>query len=359
MSWRSGKRRVPPLVLVPIVIALLATSCAFLHTNAIAGTPRGLDGYPKQTGALACVAIALAVCVLALINCLVRNVVARKWSADGLFAMVGGLLALVAVVTPNLLHGGVGTAWKSLNRLCFGMVSYARHGLQGEMDFGVELDLFSGVRSFALFQPGTGLPLLGKQDAAVAIGVLVAGLLLVGALFARWRTLRSGTRVNAPNERGRRLVSDSALAWVAVTCFVVALLADATFVRRTPRVDGATYGFYHIFTVPIYVLATACAGTFLVRVSMPWAARLGSAVLPGGVLGVVVIGVATVVSVSESPRLQNWRKPEKPASEYASIAPLIRGIGPEFFKITSCSQAELQAEMVRTEKSRTEAPNTK
>jgi hypothetical protein len=347
-SWRQGSQRLPLVILVPITALLIGIAIAFLHTAAISGTPRGLAGYPKWTGVAACTCVALAAVGAAFVNVLVKATSIRYWSKDCLGMMFGGAIALLLVVIPNLLHGGVGTAWRSLNRLCFGVVSYACHGLQGDMDFGMKLDLFSGVKSLALFQPGTGLPLIGKQDALVVVGVCVAVLLMLGAVLATWRE-RASDDASSTNSlsRPRESLSPS-LAWLAVACFVAAVTADATFVRRTQsEAVGTTYGFYHLFTVPIYLLALTLSAVHFSGLAMPWVARMGRLASPAQVVGVVAIGFAAVFSVTEDPRVLAWRKPEKPVQEFHRNLIVIGGVAPEFHSKTSCSLEALQAEAAK------------
>jgi hypothetical protein len=316
-----------------IKVSALTGTCALvvvamIRTSAIDGSAYGLPSLPSK---FAHVVVGITSSALALTAVLSFSGSRRVASAalSLLLMGCGAAAALAVMIAPVLMHGGMTAALTTANRVMFGTLSFARYGqgLKSAGGWGLHDGIATRTQSFFEFQ---GSSAVTTGNLAFIIAAVVAGCLLVSAVV---RSVQGRSKECCAETRG--LLGQPEVWLMSVVFLFTAVASDLATTHRTVSITA--YTFYHIMSVPFYILAACCA-VAAVRALGP-ARLLNSPHLFGCALATMVAsGVWLVGQELATNRLKLWQQPEKPVANYFSEGgnptKVISGVSPEFIRLT-------------------------
>ena len=251
-------------------------------------------------------------------------------TASSLLRAGGGAVAAMGLVLlPIMIHGGWWAFIASANRVVYGTLTFARYGLEfGDIGgWQPAIPFAEKVTRFMAFQSDSGV-----IDGNLALWVFVqaGGCMAVAAMAPRRRRCAPDAVVTPvlPNRR-----EGAVMLWLLGT----AVLFDiATCLRITPR--------YHVYSMPLYLLASATSFGAVFRAIRPQAASSAAIPFPRVVL-LLAIGAWGLSQLRASSWFELWGRNEDPPLVYldsrASTVP-IQVVAPEFWKRTGCNHDELR-----------------
>lgn len=315
-----------------IKVAGLIATCALvvvamIRTPAIDGSAYGLPALPS---AFAHVVVGIASAALSLTAVLSFSRSRRVAStAISLLLMgCGAATALAVMIAPVLMHGGTIAALTTANRIMFGTLSFARYGLQLESGggWGRKEGVIARATSFFEFQSSS---MVIAGNLALITSAVVAGCLLVSAIGRSVQRRSTECCAETPSQLRQPET------WLMSIAFLsTAVASDLATTHRT--VSTTSYAFYHIMSVPFYILAACCA-VAAVRALGP-ARLLNSPQLLGCALATMVAaGVWLVGQELATNRLKLWQKPAAPIVDYfkdGNPTRVIWGVSPDFGRQT-------------------------
>lgn len=340
-----------------LALSIVGIAC-MVRTSAIDDATYAL-GVRSPTFAHVVVACSLAVLVATLALARSTDPRRRSLGSTSVLMLGGAALALILLVMPNAYHGGLSTAIVSANRIAYGVITFGRYGegLPSAGGWGVASSILDYVRSFVEFQTSSGL-ISGNLMIWAALFVL-AGILL-STLVPLARNQRTDSGAHSPAK-----ITTVAMPWkVSVLLFWTAVLCDATTTLRTNVTTS--YAFYHIYSLPFYLLAAATAvgqiGTLIprhIRTSAPVAACSGVAILVSATLFSEVL-----LSMD---RVALWREKEATPADYFAEKrsvwkiwePLGYNVAPEFGSLTGQTYQSVREYVLQREAAQSEAAKAK
>ena len=324
-----------------ITIALLTIiiSLGFIKSHLIVGTDYGLPGQPKTAGLIVfiCLASFLVISIAMLFG--KSNQLTRLFIRT-VQVLGGGVLGLLVITFPNLVYGGVISLIASINRILFGMASYAVYGQGSPSDsgWGHAMTYADKVEAFSNFQASSYLLFVAQNNLMLVSLVATFGLVLITELAIRLRTCDS---VNRANFNQAVLLNK----WAAIIIFI-AVLVDFTFTNRTVgTVVKGVYGFYHIFTIPLYVLAVTLAFRSLIL-----SLRRTTSILVDQTAQIILAYTLAIVTINYyptvEPTMKGWQAAEGSPQTYTKQLAVIDGVSPSFFKRTNITLEALVAQVL-------------
>ena len=319
-----------------IALLTLVISSGFLKSHFIDGAGYGLPGKPMTAGLIVflCIASFFVISIAILFG--KPNQLTRLFTRT-VQVLGGGVLGLLIITFPNLVYGGVNSFIGSINTILFGTASFAVYGLglASDSGWGLANTYADKVEAFSNFQTSSYLLFVGKNNLMLVSLISTFGLVLITELALRLRTLGNENRANF----------DQAVLlnkWASIM-ILIAVLVDFSMTNRT--VGKAVYGFYHIYTIPLYILAVTFAfRSFLLSLSSAESVR-GSRVartILAYTLAIIAINYyATVV-----PAIQGWKAAEGAPQTYTKQLAVINGVSPSFFKRTNVTYEALVARVL-------------
>jgi hypothetical protein len=250
-----------------------------------------------------------------------------------------------------LLHGGLKAAAITANRIMFGTATFARYGLQLEAEggWGRKDSISDRAISVFEFQETSGLPVANLMLAAC---VLIAGCLLLSIVL---RSLPQSCR--APNSD---MENPEAESWpLSIAMLFTAIAMDLATTQRV--VSTTTYSFYHIYSIPFYLLALACtAGA--IRNGLPDRLLRAPQMLACTMAIMLATGVWLVGAELSTGRMKLWQKPISAPEEYfknGNSTTVIWGVAPDFGRLTGQSYEGLRDFVLARDKAKREAKDIK
>jgi len=336
-----------------IALSIGGITC-LVRTSAIDNTTYGLGGLPS-TFANFTIALSLAALITAVLLARSMRTRVRAIGSNVLLLFGGAVLALLVLVLPIAYHGGLSAALASANRIAYGTVSFARYGQQLDAagGWGLKSSVLDRVRSFVEFQTSSGLL---SGNLALWSGVAVVSAMFVLELFpSGWRQRL------APESLPPRQPAITETPWAMPSMlFMTAVLCDVTTTHRT--VSTTSYAFYHIYSLPFYLLAVAAALGQVATV-VPIKARRTA---PIAMCSIVVLLVsATLLSgvLISNDRVRTWLKDEGPAVTYlpenGGSTGVVWGVAPQFGTLTTQTYKSIREHILKREAAQLEAEKAK
>jgi hypothetical protein len=340
----------PRPVIASFVLLGMLGLAAMIRTSAIDGGTYGLGGLPS-TFAHALAAV-LAVLLL-MAACVTFMTTPRLASLGRSFVLMAGgaTIALAGLVVPVLLHGGFKAAAITANRIMFGTATFARYGLQLEAEggWGLKGSIADRAVSVVEFQSTSGLPV---TNLVLAASVLIAGCLL---LLIVLRSLPVPCRASNSD-----MAIQEAKPWMlSIAMLFTAIAMDLAMTQRV--VSTTTYSFYHIYSIPFYLLALACAAG-AIRDGLPERLLRAPQMLACTMAAMLAAGVWLVGAELSTGRMKLWQKPISAPEEYfkdENSTSVIWGVAPDFGRLTGQSYAGLRDFVIARDKAKREAKDIK
>ena len=321
-----------------ITIALLTIiiSLGFIKSHLIVGTDYGLPGQPKTAGLIVfiCLASFLVISIAMLFG--KSNQLTRLFIRT-VQVLGGGVLGLLIITFPNLVYGGVSSFIASINTILFGIASFAVYGLglASDSGWGLANTYADKVEAFLNFQTSSYLLFVGKNNLMLVSLVATFGLVLITELAIRLRTCDSVNRASF----------DQAVLlnkWASII-ILIAVLVDFSMTNRTVR--NTVYDFYHIYTIPLYVLAVTLAFR-----SLNLSLSRTTSILVDQTAQIILAYTLAIVTINYystvTPAMQGWKAAEGAPQTYTKQLAVIRGVSPSFFKRTNITLEALVAQVL-------------
>lgn len=323
---------------IPWGLALLTgvTTLGFLKTGRIAGAAYGLGKYREIPGILACVGVILLLGLALAFHRYRKDIHAHV--ARNLIAGLSGLAAAVLFTAfPLLVSGGGGAFLTTVNRLLYGPLSYTLQGqrLSGFLGFGYADSVTAFLSSFAGFQTSHRLLGLGEVNLAVISVCAVA----VCVFLSAWRS--GGGECS--RSTGVLCCPEPLAVWVLAT----ALGFDMVSTLRTHS-GGTPYLFYHIYTVPLYLLSFLLGLQGVMR-RLPERLRAARSAPVPVLAGVMLAAVLLIPKSLDTSRAQPWGKPQAGVGAYLENIRIINLASPAFFRATGVPFESFQEYLVSGE----------
>lgn len=161
------------------------------------------------------------------------------------------------------------------------------------------------------------------------------GLVMITELALRLRTCDN---VNQANFDQAAFLNK----WASIIIFI-AVLVDFSMTNRTVR--NTVYSFYHIFTIPLYVLSVTLAlrslALSLTRTTSILLDQTAQIILAYTLAIVTINYYPTVV-----PAMQGWKAAEGTPQTYTKQLPVIGGVSPSFFIRTNITVEALVTQVL-------------
>jgi len=347
--WRVpnyyGNNSAPSIYLC--VVLSLCASIGFLKTTLIAGATYGLPGYANTAAKASFIVTIILIITGGLLahwgNPLIGNI-----GRNAVYFTGGSAISLFITTLPHLLYGGIRIFLSAVNTTLFGMASFGYYGLglPNSSGWGFSKSLYDKLEAFDSFQKTSFIVGIGTHSLAlvslVTISLLILFLILISLINSR-ENLGGCTRESG----GKQTFQPHSWEWLAggsVLCLLTALIFDFSMTNRT--VNGSIYYFYHIYTIPFYMLAFALGlsavikktcGSFLTTLNSPLC--LIVFMLPVSYTALRIAGGSDMV--------KGWETPENPVAEYMRNLEIIEGVSPNFFTLTHSTFNDLKSDLLR------------
>ena len=319
-----------------IALLTLVISSGFLKSHFIDGAGYGLPGKPKTAGLI--VFICLASFLVISIDMLFRkpNQLTRLFTRM-VQVLGGGVLGLLVITFPNLAYGGVSSFIASINTILFGMASFAFYGLglASDSGWGLANTYADKVEAFLNFQTSSALLFVAQNNLMIVSLIATFGLVLITEIALRLRTCDNVNRANF----------DQAVLlnkWAAIIIFI-AVLVDFSMTNRTVR--NTVYSFYHIFTIPLYVLSVTLAFR-----SLTLSLSRNTSILVDQTAQTILAYTLAIVAINYYPTvvpaMQGWKAAEGVPQTYTKQLAVIGGVSPSFFKQTTITLEALVTQVL-------------
>ncbi len=319
-----------PALLVPAALAALAATLGFLKSPYVSG------GYyltvKVPDAGLTAFCLGAAGVLLLVAAAFSRRPPVRTAAGQTLLMAGGGVAALLLTALPNLRFGGIRAFLGSVNNILFGMASYAVYG-EGPstgMGWGDKLSFAQKVDSFLAFQRTSDIPLPGAANLALIVGAVVVARL---ALAVWQRRKPAEDAASGLPERQTVLALGLFLAGVGFDCIMTS---------RTTTARGMSAAYYHVYTLPLYLLAAACA---LSKPGwrLPVPKRL--AALPTAAWFAAGLALLAVLP-QRAPVMRGWETPTGPPSDFLFAVKVIGAVCPSFERVTGIGLEALKERML-------------
>jgi len=319
-----------------IALLTLVISLGFLKSHLIDGAGYGLPSKPKTAGLI------VFICLASFLVTSIGMFFGKSNQLTRLFTrtvqiLSGGVLGLLIITFPNLLYGGCRCFIASINTILFGMASFAFYGLglTSGSGWGFAINYADKLEAFSDFQTSSCLLFVGKNNLMLVSLIATFGLVLITELVLRLRSCGNDSRANF----------DQAVLlnkWASIIIFI-GILVDFSMTNRTVR--NALYGFYHIYTIPLYILAVTFAfRSLLLSLSIAGSvrdSRFARTILAYTLAITTINYYPTVV-----PAIQSWKAAEGAPQTYTKQLAVINGVSPSFFKRTNVTYEALVARVL-------------
>ena len=321
---------------ITIALLTLVISLGFLKSHFIDGAGYGLPGKPMTAGLIVflCIASFFVISIAILFG--KPNQLTRLFTRT-VQVLGGGVLGLLIITFPNLVYGGVNSFIGSINTILFGTASFAVYGLglASDSGWGLANTYADKVEAFSNFQTSSYLLFVGQNNLMQVSLIATFGLVMITELALRLRTCDN---VNQANFDQAALLNK----WASIIIFI-AVLVDFSMTNRT--VGKTVYGFYHIYTIPLYVLAVTLAlrslALSLTRTTSILLDQTAQIILAYTLAIVTINYYPTVV-----PAMQGWKAAEGTPQTYTKQLPVIGGVSPSFFKRTNITVEALVTQVL-------------
>jgi hypothetical protein len=325
------------LINISSSVLVFAASFGFFRSDFISGAAYNLPSYPSSTGKIAFVSLLLLL-VAAVLLSFSSSKSARFLASGSLRMLGGGILALSFITLPNLVFGGFRTFLASINTLLFGMASYTRYGLNlgSGSGWGFAKSLSDKMDSFVAFQDSHAIPFVhfsGSNNLALVVFGLVAGL----AFLSTMHWFHRQPEATGP---GKKTLLPS--SWAALL-LLLAVLFDFALTNRT-AVTGAPFGFYHLYTIPFYLLAAAM--TFKSMVFLHNGAHSRAADFSRPLLGYLLAIFILLYYPYQIGFVKGWAAAEKDPKYYVTCVDWIAVASPSLFRETATSLNDLKTQIM-------------
>jgi hypothetical protein len=324
---------------ITIALLTIVVSLGFIKSHLIAGTDFGLPGKPKTAGLI------VFLCLASFLVFSIAMLFRKPNQLTRLFTRIvqifgGGVLGLLVITFPNLVYGGVTSFIASINRILFGMASYAVYGLglASGSGWGKANTYADKVEAFSNFQTSSYLLFVAENNLMLVSLIATFGLVLITELAIRLRTCDNVNRASF----------DQAVLlnkWAAIIIFI-AVLVDFSMTNRTGGTEvKSVYPFYHIFTIPLYVLAVTLAFR-----SLTLSLSRTTSILVDQTAQIILAYTLALVTINYYPivvpAMKGWKAAEGAPQTYTKQLAVIDGVSPSFFKRTNITLEALVTQVL-------------
>jgi hypothetical protein len=243
---RKWKQPPKPFLFWGSIISI-STCLGFLKTKLIRESAYDLASYPALAAHAVCL-LSIA-CIIGLYYLANREKEQKSEQCAQILIYIFGLVgALYLVIFPILLCGGWMAALTSINRILFGMAAYSFYGLKLSSfgGWGFKSSLNERWESFWQFQYSSDL-IPGNLALWTAFGLGTSALI---SYLIQSSQKNKNTRIKPPENQ----LNYINLAGILLS---TGILFDLLATHRT--VDNTSYGFYHIYSLPFYILSAICS----------------------------------------------------------------------------------------------------
>lgn len=322
----GGNERLTNLGIAAIVFA---ASFGFLKPDFFQVAGYSLADYPPSAGTMAFVSVTTFLIVAMFLTFSEKRPI--RFLAEGSIRMLGGgIIALGIITLPNLIFGGFRVFLTSVNTILFGTVSYSRYGLglDSGLGWGLAKTFQDKIESFINFQSSSSVPFVGSHNLMLIVFFILVGVVFLTNILCLRRFIPGTT------EQSNRYLHNN---WTVVF-FLIAILLDYSMTARTAR--GTVYSFYHIYSIPFYLLAVATASRSLLISKRDSDNRNldFSRLLLGYLLAIFVL----VYCPSTSDAVKSWGQAEQPPDKYLTNIAVIDSVSPSFFRRTQTTLDDLK-----------------
>jgi hypothetical protein len=194
------------------------------------------------------------------------------------------------------------------------------------------------VEAFSNFQTSSYLLFVAENNLMLVSLIATFGLVLITELAIRLRTCDNVNRASF----------DQAVLlnkWASII-ILIAVLVDFSMTNRTGGTEvKGVYPFYHIFTIPLYVLAVTLAFR-----SLNLSLSRTTSILVDQTAQIILAYTLAIVTINYYPTvvpaMKGWKAAEGAPQTYTKQLAVIAGVSPSFFKRTNITLEALVAQVL-------------
>lgn len=323
----------PKQILFWGLLLSILTCLGFLKIKLLQESAYDLASYPAFAPHAVCL-ISIA-CIIGLYYLANREKEKKSEKCAQILIYIFGLVgALYLVIFPILLCGGWVAALTSINRILFGIAAYSFYGLKLSSfgGWGFKSSLNERWESFWQFQYSSEL-IPGNLALWTAFALGTSALI---SYLIQWskknKTIRIKPTENKPN-----------YIFLAVILFSTGILFDLLATHRT--VANTSYEFYHIYSLPFYILSGMCSISplwhyIIRRLDGKWYAK----VVQCGVTAFLLL--LAWQQIRRDAAIAEWSQPIGEAGKYfeqGGSVQVIGSVAPQFWLQTGQTFENLKA----------------
>jgi len=321
---------------ITIILLTMVVSFGFLKSYLIKGASYQLPEKPKIAGLIVfiCIAIFLVISLKMLFG---KSNHPAYLFTQFVEAIGGGVLALLVITFPNFIFGGFTCFISSINTILFGIASFAVYGLSlsSSSGWGQAKTFADKINAFSAFQKTSNILFVETKNTMIVFCVATLALVILAKTILKNRKYKGVIHDNIRRTREN-------INW-ATWVILIAVLLDFTMTNRTVR--NSVYGFYHIYTIPLYILAITLA------LRSVWFSLSRSESLQDGGIGIALLVysiafVAIDYYPNAVPQMTEWKAAEEKPEKYTKQLSVIGGVSPSFFKRTNITYEALVARVL-------------